>query len=207
MRWNEVFEEEEEIEAPSLTMFYKFTNPDTYFLSTWFREGRFFDPDLGMMFTTAEQYLLYNKAKLFGDEAKMKIVLESENLYEQRRLCGDVKNFRVNIWNGYAKQIAFRGNLLKFYCNRDIRAKLLATRGSLLVFASPDRVWGIGRVQDDPRAHNQQEWNGWNWLGEVLTKLRDAFDQNLITEKEFRQRNASDELWTTISEMDNDYGY
>lgn len=40
--------------------------------------------------------------------------------------------------------------------------------------ASPyDTIWGIGLSEVDPRRMYPEEWLGTNWLGEVLTKLRD----------------------------------
>ncbi len=51
---------------------------------------------------------------------------------------------------------------------------LLATEGTLLVEASPyDKVWGVGLGEDDPRIKDPKNWKGTNWLGEVLTKLRE----------------------------------
>jgi len=43
-----------------------------------------------------------------------------------------------------------------------------------LVDANPfDRLWGIGLSASDLRAAARETWRGLNWLGEVLTALRD----------------------------------
>jgi ribA/ribD-fused uncharacterized protein len=54
----------------------------------------------------------------------------------------------------------------------------MGTKGKTLVEASPyDKIWGIGRGEDDPKALSRDTWDGLNWLGEVCTQLReDLFD-------------------------------
>ncbi|RAV02661.1 hypothetical protein DQG13_09125 [Paenibacillus sp. YN15] len=34
-------------------------------------------------------------------------------------------------------------------------------------------MWGVGLEEDDPRIKNRATWRGTNWLGEILTKLRE----------------------------------
>ena len=36
-----------------------------------------------------------------------------------------------------------------------------------------DRLWGIGLSSSDPRAMNRDQWPGKNWLGQILTEVRD----------------------------------
>lgn len=72
-------------------------------------------------------------------------------------------------------------NKAKFLQNDDILRELLKTVGTTIVEASPDdNIWGIGLSAEDPMAQNRSIWKGTNWLGEVLTSLRDeiAVGQN-----------------------------
>ena len=44
----------------------------------------------------------------------------------------------------------------------------------MLAEASPcDTKWGIGLARDDPSAKQRHLWRGTNYLGEILTQVRD----------------------------------
>jgi ribA/ribD-fused uncharacterized protein len=63
---------------------------------------------------------------------------------------------------------------LKFTQSEPLKEFLLFTKGTLLVEASPyDTIWGIGLAEGDPLIYDSKNWKGTNWLGEVLTDLRD----------------------------------
>ena len=38
-----------------------------------------------------------------------------------------------------------------------------------------DVLWGIGLYANDPRALHRKTWKGKNWLGFILTELREEF--------------------------------
>lgn len=128
----------------------------------------------GQQFTSAEQYMMYGKAQLFGDRDIAARILQADHPRQQKALGRQIQRFDDELWNREAKNIVYRGNHAKFTQNPELLLVLLATAGQTLVEASPtDRIWGIGLSEDDPRIHQRATWRGTNWLGEVLTQLRE----------------------------------
>ena len=114
------------------------------------------------------------KALLFGEQENFENIMNSSDPRVQKEFGRAVKGFNSKIWEDNAKRIVYEGCKLKFEQNPKLLNELLNTNGKKLVEASPtDRVWGIGLAEDDPRIHDPKNWRGTNWLGEVLTKLRD----------------------------------
>lgn len=129
----------------------------------------------GVLYNTAEQFMMAKKARLFGDETTLARILAAEHPRDQKALGRRVSGFDVDRWNASAKAIVFRGNRAKFTTHRDLLAQLLDTAGTTLVEASPlDTIWGIGLAADNPDASDPKKWRGTNWLGEVLTDLREV---------------------------------
>lgn len=139
--------------------------------SNWFKAD--FELE-GIKFCSTEQHMMYHKALLFDDPEIATKILETSNPGKQKAFGRNVKNFRGDIWDEHCKEIVYQGNKGKFTQNENLLKHLLNTKGKTLVEASPvDAIWGIGLAEDDPRAKNRHTWRGKNWLGEVLTKLRD----------------------------------
>lgn len=129
----------------------------------------------GTLYVTAEQYMMAGKARLFGDDDALARILATDEPREQKALGRRVRGFEEARWNAAARDIVFTGNRAKFTTHRDLLQLLLETEGTMLVEASPlDTVWGIGMAADNPAARDRASWQGANWLGEVLTRLRDT---------------------------------
>lgn len=125
-------------------------------------------------YNRAEQYMMQQKAILFNDLATSKKIMEANTPYEQKALGRDVKNFIRHEWEKVARDIVYKGNYHKFKQNPDLMCSLEKTKGTIVVEASPkDLIWGIGLAATDHRAKNMDTWRGKNWLGQVLTKVRD----------------------------------
>lgn len=125
-------------------------------------------------YNCAEQYMMAEKARLFGDHEALDKIMASSDPRTQKALGRQVKNFDKDTWEKEAKLIVYRGNFAKFTQNPHMLEWLLTTVGKTLVEASPwDNIWGIGLDGNDPRALSRDTWLGTNWLGEIITKVRD----------------------------------
>lgn len=135
----------------------------------------------GLEYNCAEQYMMAEKARLFGDEETLELIMETDVPRTQKELGRQVDGFDRDVWedddtdNGrpYCWNVVWQGNVAKFGQNDYLREILLATEGTTLVEASPeDVIWGIGLAEGDPGCHSRDTWRGLNWLGEVLTDVR-----------------------------------
>lgn len=129
----------------------------------------------GVEYDCAEQCMMHKKALLFGDdEIAQQIMAAKDDPKTQKALGRKVANFDEDIWNATAKLIVYRANRAKFTQNTELKSWLLSTTGKTLVEASPfDRIWGIGLAPRDPEAASRSTWQGLNWLGEIVTLVRD----------------------------------
>jgi ribA/ribD-fused uncharacterized protein len=129
-------------------------------------------------FGCAEQYMMFGKATLFGDAEVAAEILAADHPRTHKALGRKVRGFDGAVWERERERIVRDGNRAKFSQDSELRALLVATRGTTLVEASPyDRIWGIGLAQSDPRAADPGQWRGQNLLGKILTELRDELDR------------------------------
>lgn len=150
----------------------------TGFLSNWYRSP-FTDVNTGLFYDCVEQYMMHRKALLFSDfEIADKIMAAKDNPSECKSLGRKVRNFDQKVWEREARAIVYEGCYYKFSQNKGLRKQLMLTRGTLLVEASAvDCVWGIGMRGTDFSAQDPRYWKGTNWLGQVLTHLREDLSQ------------------------------
>ena len=128
----------------------------------------------GVTYTSAEQYMMAEKAKLFGDEEIRAEILNTDDPRMCKALGRKVKNFDKAVWDKEKEHIVRKGNTKKFLQNSALRSFLLSTGDKVLVEASPtDRVWGIGLGKNNPDALDPQKWRGQNLLGFALMNVRD----------------------------------
>jgi ribA/ribD-fused uncharacterized protein len=127
----------------------------------------------GRAFVTAEQWMMFAKADLFGDIEAAEAILATDDPGEQKRLGQQVRGFDTEAWSHWRVDIVYRGSRAKFGQNDGARRQLLATTPAMLVEAnSRDWNWGCGLAEDDPALNEPSEWRGSNLLGRILTHLR-----------------------------------
>ncbi|MFC3502600.1 NADAR family protein [Micromonospora krabiensis] len=141
-------------------------------LSQWwpapFRDGE-------RVFATAEHWMMWHKAMLFGDDELATQILAAAHPHRAKALGRRVRDFDQERWEARRYEIVVAGSTAKFGQHPDLRAFLLATGDRVLVEASPlDRIWGIGLAADDPRAGDPRDWRGDNLLGFALMEARAA---------------------------------
>jgi ribA/ribD-fused uncharacterized protein len=127
-----------------------------------------------IIYNCAEQFMMAEKARLFGDLAAIVKIMEADHPRDQKAIGRRVTGFDEDRWVDARVDIVYRGNRAKFTTHTDLLNTLLETAGTELVEASPlDTVWGVGLAADNPDILDRANWRGLNLLGTVLTRLRD----------------------------------
>ena len=127
----------------------------------------------GRTFVAAEQWMMFAKARLFGDEPAAEAILATDRPDEQKRFGAGVAGFDQQIWDHWKIGLVHQGNLAKFRQNEGAARQLRATGGAMLVEANPrDWIWGVGLSMDDPLVYSPAAWKGTNLLGRILTRVR-----------------------------------
>jgi len=138
--------------------------------SNWYKSSMVIDD---ITFCCVEQYMMYKKASIFQDEKMMNLILSTSNPQLHKSYGRKVKNFDISVWNSKCRDIVYTGCLAKFSQNTSLKEKILKDGcGRKFVEASAyDRIWGIGMTETDERVEFPEQWNGTNWLGEILDKV------------------------------------
>lgn len=128
----------------------------------------------GISFSCVEQFMMYSKARTFGDnEIAAKILLETDQK-EIKNLGRKVSNYNDEVWAEKREKVVFIACREKFLQNPELKERFLLTDANIIVEASPyDKIWGVGLSEDDPLILDSKNWRGQNKLGNVLMAVRD----------------------------------
>jgi len=88
------------------------------FLSQW-HPARFTVE--GIEYNCAEQFMMHQKAILFGDEKMAAKILMTNKPHEQKLMGQYVKGFVSEVWEEHKIDIVTRGNYAKFSQNAGLR--------------------------------------------------------------------------------------
>lgn len=127
----------------------------------------------GIRFANTEQYMMWCKAKRFGNHVLAASMLTVSGPKKLKDLGRQVTGYQEEVWERERMPMMVRACWLKFTQNPAMRDELLATGDRMLVEASPeDDIWGILLAEDDPRSLDPAQWLGRNLLGYALMEVR-----------------------------------
>lgn len=148
----------------------------------------------------SEQYYMYWKAKSFpGNENAEWQIVNSRDPKEMKQIGSRLKNFDPELWDEKCREIMMRGCRAKFEENQEFRAELFRTAGMVLAETNPtDFRWGVAVRTDDPNCRDYIKWRGSNWLGFILTQIREDFMADPYYKEEMREvrKKTRQRRWT-----------
>jgi ribA/ribD-fused uncharacterized protein len=130
-------------------------------------------------FNCVEQYMMFRKAMVFGDQQTAMKVMAATEPREHKKLGREVKGFDAAKWDAVKVNVVMMGVAAKFAQNPELHARLMSTKKAYLVEASPyDAVWGAGldeaacrKLEEEGPSINHMP--GENLLGKILCYVRD----------------------------------
>ncbi|KAH7403537.1 hypothetical protein BKA64DRAFT_669280 [Cadophora sp. MPI-SDFR-AT-0126] len=167
-------------EGDSAIYFWREYGSPYSYLSQWY-PSPFTVPSTGITYSTAEQYMMHQKAILFSDTEIALKILASTSPKEQKSLGRQVSGFDDKVWKENRERIVEEASYWKFLVGKDegvlkgegvsLRDRLLGTGGREVVEASPrDRIWGVGFGEKNAEKR-RADW-GLNLLGKALMNAR-----------------------------------
>ena len=124
-------------------------------------------------FHSAEQWIQYQKAMLFGDSFTANQILACSTPFEAKRLGYQVNRFDACKWKDEGYDLCKDGISKKFHQNPPLLQMLKTTHPKTLVEAFLDKQWGTGIQLRDTNALNPEKWNNKGWMSSVLGTIRD----------------------------------
>uniref|UniRef100_A0A915DU82 RRM domain-containing protein n=1 Tax=Ditylenchus dipsaci TaxID=166011 RepID=A0A915DU82_9BILA len=127
----------------------------------------------GVCYTCVEQFYMYYKARVFGDEVNANKIMLANKPAIMKKVGSKSSTLIRRSGVRSRVQVMVIAALRKFEQNPDLLQHLLDTRDSILVEASEkDHFWGIGLGMKSPYLRDTSRWNGLNVLGKILMLVR-----------------------------------
>lgn len=96
----------------------------------------------GVVYRTAEHFMMAGKARLFGDEETAAEIVAAGHPKQAKDFGRRVRGFDEETWAAARFDLVVHGNLAKFGQHADLREFLLGTGERVLVEASPSTASG-----------------------------------------------------------------
>jgi ribA/ribD-fused uncharacterized protein len=128
----------------------------------------------GIMYLTAEHWMMAEKARTFNDMDTLEKILVSGHPREAKNLGREVKNYNDEKWASVRRERVVEGNIHKFSQNENCLTTLLNTGDKVLVEVNPeDTIWGVGLGEFHVDVTDPRNWRGQNLLGFALMEVRE----------------------------------
>lgn len=173
-----------------VTFWHEYAVSENGIFSQWYQDPKCPIRINGREYLTAEQYMMSEKALLFGDTESYRKIMNEPDPQKCKKLGRGVKNFDQGIWNAAFREILFHGNLGKAQSDIHFLSALLETEDAVLIEASPfDDIYGAGiekqdlLTEDGALKVHPKNWHkegstkqAENNLGFVLMGIRDLYN-------------------------------
>jgi hypothetical protein len=137
---------------------------------------------------SVEQLYMFRKAFFFDDHESCKLILESNNAREAKKLGSNISPFISDVWLKPKRDVMKECLVRKFTDSEEshyLKQQLMATHPVIIEASPSDTHWGIGFTTYQGPYVLQENWgDAENWLGRLLMELRsflgtlDSLDPN-----------------------------
>ena len=164
----------------------------------------------GIIFHSTEQWIQYQKAKLFGDNEIGEKIMKTTRPIECKKLSYEIEDYNEVEWKENIEKLCYRGIKEKFVQHEWLRRLLLDTGNKCIVESTSNTIWGTGVALGDKDALNKNKWIGegeTGLMGTMLMKIREELktmnsneDQNEEQEHDTEAEESEDSMETTVME-------
>jgi ribA/ribD-fused uncharacterized protein len=140
----------------------------------------------GEKYACVEQFIVAEKARLFGDDDILALVMKEKTPAGLQHLEREIRDYDHEVWKKKRFGVACRGLIAKFGQDQELFAKLMETGDKHVAEANPwDRVWGVGLGA--VRASRGEPWRGKNLLGKAVMTARRLLRERRAAERKARR--------------------
>ena len=131
----------------------------------------------GTTYSSSEQMYQHRKALFHSDSVAASKILKASTAFQAYKAGKEVKGQNDSDWYKGAelgKAQMYKACLAKFKDNPSLCDFLLSTGDTQIAEGNPnDGLWGVKLSVKDPAIFDKDKWMGKNWMGDILSKIRD----------------------------------